>query len=161
LNLRRKYKLSDKTNQFSCVRFIAVMSDFPFKAPVKNPFSVKTKQPATSLEQTNRVQSVVNAVRPEIEIPVPEEELPPLSMEEKTCRSCQFYDFDKKFERHDAYAGECRRHAPVPGPEVLARWPKVTWKGWCGEWENGVSHEDMVRMARDIGESLGQGQDKF
>ncbi len=140
------------------------MSDYPFKEPVKNPFSAKPKQPDTNLDQSNRVQNVNHSLattRHEVSIPVPNEILPPLSMEEKSCRSCQYFDFDKKIERHDAYAGECRRHAPVPGPEVLACWPKVTWKGWCGEWENGVSHEDMVRMARDIGESIGQSQDRY
>ena len=88
----------------------------------------------------------------------PKEPLPPLTMEERSCRSCEYYAFDETIERHDAYKGECRRHAPSPGSEGRAFWPDVPWKSWCGEWENGVSNEDMVRMARDIGESLEQNE---
>ncbi len=85
---------------------------------------------------------------------VEERGLPPLSMEERSCRSCAYYDFLKGIDRVHAGNGECRRHAPTPGSGAVARWPVVLWNQWCGDWENGVSNEDLVRMARDIGENL-------
>ena len=84
----------------------------------------------------------------------PKEPLPQLTMEEKSCRSCEYYAFDESMIRSEAYKGECRRQAPSPGQAAGALWPEVPWNTWCGEWENGVSNEDMVRMARDIGESI-------
>ena len=32
--------------------------------------------------------------------------------------------------------------------EVAAVWPFVRWCDWCGEWEEGVSTEMMMRLAR-------------
>ncbi|MDF1811050.1 MAG: hypothetical protein P1V20_02520 [Verrucomicrobiales bacterium] len=126
------------------------MSDYPFKPPAKNPFSAA---PKANPEPENRVEQVVVAQKPS-RIAKPTEPLPALTMEERSCRTCEYFAFDEKEERHDAYKGECRRHAPSPGEEAEACWPVVPWKSWCGEWENGVSNEDMVRMARDIGESI-------
>ena len=83
-----------------------------------------------------------------------DESLPPLSLEEESCRSCRYFYFKEGAERVHASSGECRRHAPSPGRSLVASWPVTSWKSWCGEWDNGVSNEDMVRMARDIGEQL-------
>ncbi|MDF1657295.1 MAG: hypothetical protein P1U58_06760 [Verrucomicrobiales bacterium] len=78
-----------------------------------------------------------------------EERRPALGMDEVSCRTCRYLDFQGEL-RTDAEGGECRRHAPVPGANQIASWPRVTWAGWCGEWESGVSDEDMVKMARAI-----------
>lgn len=77
------------------------------------------------------------------------EALPALGMDEVSCRTCKYLDF-KGTSRTAASGGECRRHAPVPGADQIASWPRVTWEGWCGEWKSGVSDEDMVKMARAI-----------
>jgi hypothetical protein len=81
---------------------------------------------------------------------------PALGMDEISCRTCRYLDF-KGGSRTAASGGECRRHAPVPGANQLASWPQVTWEGWCGEWESGVSDEDMVKMARAIADEQAEG----
>ncbi|MCB1233235.1 MAG: hypothetical protein KDM91_03295 [Verrucomicrobiae bacterium] len=95
--------------------------------------------------------------------PVPDagDAMPSLSMEEQTCRTCRFFVFAGT-DRAQAPAGECHRYAPrvllAPFAESdatsapPARWPVVAWHLWCGEWVEGVSYEDMIRMARSIGE---------
>jgi len=30
----------------------------------------------------------------------------------------------------------------------------VEWNQWCGEWTHGVSHEDMMRLSRDLGDRI-------
>ncbi|MDF1752438.1 MAG: hypothetical protein P1U89_06680 [Verrucomicrobiales bacterium] len=133
------------------------MSDFPFKPPTSNPFSSPSKKTGGEIvEPTNRVENVVLSQPRPAPIEKPKQPLPPLKMEEKTCRTCEYYAFDESMIRAEAYKGECRRHAPNPGNEGQAFWPEVPWKSWCGEWGSGVSNEDMVRMARDIGEGLSE-----
>lgn len=73
--------------------------------------------------------------------------MPPLEMDEVSCRTCRFFEFSAR-DRGNAVSGECRRNAPVPGNDKAASWPSVGWDAWCGEWETGISEEDMVSMAR-------------
>lgn len=127
---------------------MAVMSVDSINAPSANPFSKADPVPVTVEKSEPKPKPI-----PKVEVVG---ELPPFTMEEKSCRSCGYYSFPDDGDRRLAAEGECRRHAPTPGNQSLACWPVVPWKGWCGEWENGVSNEDMVRMARDIGENLVQ-----
>ena len=112
----------------------------------KNPFSAKPKKKASAEKKAPAIESesVVEENR----------ELPPLTMEEKKCRSCRFYFFGETIDREYAARGQCRRNSPRPGPGSIAQWPAVVWENWCGEWENGVSQGDMVRMARDVGDNI-------
>ncbi|MDF1824208.1 MAG: hypothetical protein P1U68_06180 [Verrucomicrobiales bacterium] len=80
------------------------------------------------------------------------DELHGLGMDEVSCRSCRFLAFEGT-SRSAATGGECRRHAPAAGAGTLASWPTVSREGWCGEWESGISDEDMVRMARALADS--------
>ena len=81
-----------------------------------------------------------------------------LTMEEKSCRSCRFLEF-KGSNRKAISQGECRRMAPTPGNNAAASWPTVDWSSWCGEWASGIDHEDLLRMARLVAESLGEEND--
>lgn len=129
---------------------MAVMSDNPFSAPPR-------KQSSNNPARQPGVQLHADVPRERIAL-TEDPSLPPLQMEEKSCRTCQYYHFSDKILRGHAVNGECRRNAPCPGAAARAQWPVVDWDSWCGEWINGVSDEDMVRMARDIGESIGTGQ---
>ena len=82
-----------------------------------------------------------------------EEDAPSLTMDEISCRSCRFFDFQGD-SRKEVDLGECRRMAPTPGKKSMASWPSVTWDTWCGEWVSGISNEDMVRMARAVAETV-------
>ncbi len=77
---------------------------------------------------------------------------PSLTMDEISCRSCRFFEFEGG-SRKEVDLGECRRMAPTPGKKSVASWPSVTWDTWCGEWVSGISNEDMVRMARAVAET--------
>lgn len=79
--------------------------------------------------------------------------LPALQMEERGCRTCKFLEFEGA-DRGDAASGECRRYAPQPGLSAeSANWPRVSWDDWCGEWQEGVSYEEMIRMARHVADA--------
>ncbi|NNE91793.1 MAG: hypothetical protein HKN23_09110 [Verrucomicrobiales bacterium] len=75
--------------------------------------------------------------------------LPLMTMEESSCRTCQYFRFEGR-SRTETHFGECRRNAPAnPGK---AAWPSVLWDSWCGEWKMGVSQDEMMQMAREISE---------
>ena len=80
-------------------------------------------------------------------------ELPPLEMEETSCRTCQFFHFDGE-TRVAAAEGECRYNAPTPGLDERAQWPVVDWNSWCGQWNTGISNDDMVKMARIVADRM-------
>lgn len=79
---------------------------------------------------------------------------PPLDLEEISCRSCRYFFFPEGTTRMDVLSGECRCKAPTPGINEKASWPTVDWGSWCGEWEQGISNDDMVRLARDVAEQM-------
>ena len=78
--------------------------------------------------------------------------LPVLRLEERTCRTCKYFEFEGD-DRANAASGECRRNSPDPGSvsKGYAHWPRVRWDNWCGEWGEGISYEEMLRMARNAG----------
>lgn len=80
-------------------------------------------------------------------------ELPPLEMEETSCRTCQFFHFEED-SRVAASEGECRYNAPNPGFDERAQWPVVDWNSWCGQWNTGISNDDMVKMARVVADRM-------
>ncbi len=82
-----------------------------------------------------------------------EGELPPLEMEETSCRTCQFFHFEGE-SRVASVEGECRYNAPNPGFDERARWPIVDWDSWCGQWNSGISNDDMVKMARLVADRM-------
>lgn len=80
-------------------------------------------------------------------------ELPPLEMDETSCRTCQFFQFEGD-ARVAAAEGECRYNAPTPGLDERAQWPIVDWNSWCGQWNTGISNDDMVKMARVVADRM-------
>ncbi|MDF1739853.1 MAG: hypothetical protein P1U86_11900 [Verrucomicrobiales bacterium] len=82
-----------------------------------------------------------------------EGELPPLEMEETSCRTCQFFHFEGE-SRVASPEGECRYNAPNPGFDERAQWPIVDWDSWCGQWNSGISNDDMVKMARLVADRM-------
>ncbi len=82
-----------------------------------------------------------------------EGELPPLEMDETSCRTCQFFHFEGE-ARVAAAEGECRYNAPRPGLDERAQWPIVEWNSWCGQWNTGISNDDMVKMARIVADRM-------
>ena len=78
---------------------------------------------------------------------------PPLSMEEVSCRTCQFFHFEGKSRVHIS-EGECRCKAPTQSEGRYATWPTVRWESWCGEWVMGVSDEEMIKMARAVADEM-------
>ena len=123
-----------------------------------NPFSAPPRNQSAAIPQSQRgVQLHADVPRERFAL-AEDQSLPPLEMEEKSCRTCQYYRLANMIDRVHAVNGECRRNAPSPGATARAQGPVVDWDSWCGEWINGVSDEDMVRMARDIGENLGTEQ---
>lgn len=91
--------------------------------------------------------------------------VPTIKMGERACRTCRFFDFEGE-DRSVVEWGECRRHAPTArtdggsaASEVAAVWPFVRWCDWCGEWEEGVSTEMMMRLARNEAVSHTDSQD--
>lgn len=85
-----------------------------------------------------------------------EDEPPPLDLEEVSCRSCRFFHIPEGHTRMDVLIGECRCKAPMPGMDSKATWPSVDWGAWCGEWDQGISDDDMVRLARNVAESMSE-----
>ena len=81
--------------------------------------------------------------------------LPPLEMEETSCRTCEFYHFEGS-DRSASSEGECRYNAPNPGFDERARWPIVDWNAWCGQWNTGISDDDMVKMARVVADRMSE-----
>jgi len=141
---------------------------------MNNPFSASQKNPKTKVEtaippnEESEDSPEVSSNEPSRNTPhhdVPASGVPsegadpettqpnaaPLTMEEVSCRSCRFFQFEGE-KRSDVLNGECRRLAPSPGRDSVAAWPSVEWNSWCGEWSQGVSHEEMVRMARAMAE---------
>ena len=43
------------------------------------------------------------------------------------CRQCNHWRWTEPEK------GECRRLAPVPGPDGVARWPVTSWLDWCAD----------------------------
>lgn len=82
-----------------------------------------------------------------------ENQPPPLSMEEVSCRTCRYFHFDTQ-SRANASEGECRCKAPTQSEGHYASWPKVVWEAWCGEWTMGVSDEEMIKMARAVADKI-------
>lgn len=62
-------------------------------------------------------------------------EIPELTMEEKSCRMCNYFHFEGG-DRNEVRFGECRRSAPVGLGKAV--WPSVLWESWCREWQMGV-----------------------
>ena len=139
---------------------------------MSNPFAAKTPSPAPDDKPEEVIQQVVKeeekavthsdaiantAAQERKVLPISNPgSLPQLGMDEVSCRTCRFLEFEGS-SRRDAGGGECRRNAPVPGVGQLASWPAVDWKGWCGEWQSGISDEDMVKMARALADSQADG----
>lgn len=80
-------------------------------------------------------------------------DLPPLEMDETSCRTCQFCHFEGE-SRSASIEGECRYNAPSPGLNERATWPIVDWNSWCGQWNSGISNDDMVKMARVVADRM-------
>lgn len=124
------------------------------------PAKEEEPRPSGFLRQTEDLEEAEDARAPshhQLPAPVPSGDQqdsrnagpPPLQMDEKSCRTCGYFDFPGK-ERERVAGGECRRNAPSIAGGKNAAWPAVKWNAWCGEWELGVSDDDMVRMARDV-----------
>lgn len=129
-----------------------------------NPFSSgsgKTTQDAVRPEQASvepqveaeAVQPVRAAAPARAAAAIASGELPALEMDETSCRTCQFFHFDGD-ARVAVAEGECRFNAPSPGLDERAQWPIVEWDSWCGQWNTGISNDDMVKMARVVAERM-------
>lgn len=120
--------------------------------------SPEPKQKVEKSEELSPVKAVSVEPKPVEPGPLANVSPPPaaLGMDEVSCRTCRYLKFEGT-SRVSAHEGECRRNAPSPGANQVASWPQVTWEGWCGEWESGVSDEDMVKMARAIADRQAEG----
>lgn len=58
----------------------------------------------------------------------------PIPTDERTCRTCIFYERYKGGET--ATIGQCRRYAMRPQESSIAQWPDTSDALWCGEWSD-------------------------
>ncbi len=133
----------------------------PLEEPPTAVEKTKPAQPKSESKSIEKKQELVEkekAVEPKEN--KDESVTPGLSLEETSCRTCRFFESRGK-DRGAVTTGECRRMAPVPGNRDQAKWPEVGWDSWCGEWGQGISQEDMMRLAKavadEVGEPLGDG----
>ena len=64
------------------------------------------------------------------------------------CANCRFY------VGKDKEHGTCNRYAPRPAQEgAWAQWPLVMSHGWCGEWAQQLSDDELFAdyLARNAG----------